>query len=132
MSKQPNDSEKHTVMKHLYYIIIIVALTLCSCVKRVHLDEVQKRGYQYFYRNAPFTGEIWSGNYEDVRQETAEGFVVRLTAYHENGKVAIEMTLDKELSPEFKCFNEDGDEITQDDFESRYQPILKKINDLQK
>ena len=74
-----------------------------------------------------YTGKVWNQD-KSYCLEVVDGMAVKSTFYHPTGKVGFEIAHPNlEEEPKFTYYNEEGEEITQDEFLKNYGQNFDKV-----
>lgn len=79
-----------------------------------------------YYGNALFNGTATSSDGDFLKMEIKDGKIVVIQAKHNNGTIAMTTTLENGY---FAVFNEDGEQISEDEYYTEYHIIQDKIED---
>ncbi len=113
-------------MKKIICILFCV-IALVSCDYTVHFRECEfeNRGKSVFvlWGNSPYNGELWSDDEKSMCFLCEKGFVKSMIMYHGNGNVAF--TYEENRVP--KCYDMNGNIITQKEFEEKYEERFESI-----
>jgi hypothetical protein len=109
------------------FTILFIAITLASCTKRIHTNDVNLKSDTVFYENKPFTGEIWTEDNKTGSFNTDNGMLKSLKFYHENGKEAVSMIIKNNGKAETHIYDENGDSTDLVSFQQKYMDLWIKI-----
>lgn len=111
-------------IRHLFFFL--VALTCIACSSSPHISDLRfEKNYQYAYLdNKAFDGTIWSSDNKRMSITCDNGLITKICVYHSNGNIALFSNAFFELG---KFYNENGDEITVDEFMINYPLLVEDI-----
>lgn len=109
------------------FLIVLVAVLLCSCDSKIKSTDVQCVNNEIVYKDKNYTGKVWSKDGKSLVVEVSDGRPVKITLFHKNGNPALVST--KFLhNGGLKHFDINGYEMTENDWETKYKDLLNKVD----
>ncbi len=109
------------------FLIVLVAVLLCSCDSKIKSTDVQFVNNEIVYKDNTYTGQVWSKDGESLVVEVSDGRPLKITLFHKNGNPAIEST--KFLHDgDIKHFDINGYEMTEREWEAKYKDLLNEVD----
>ena len=109
------------------FLIVLVAVLLCSCDSKIKSTDVQCVNNEIVYKDKNYTGKVWSKDGKSLVVEVSDGRPVKITLFHKNGNPAIVST--KFLHDgDLKHYDINGYEMTESDWETKYKDLLNEVD----
>lgn len=104
-------------------VLLLILSTFCGCGKKIHINEVTFSSDTAYYKEKPYTGEIWTDDDKSACFKTKDGCLQKATFFHHNGKEAISMEIKEKGAPKTSIYDEEGNTIDLPTFQKSYMDI---------
>ena len=114
----------------LFLLSLVLSLTVLSCdsdVTRIDSLIFNESLTNAYLDGEPFAGKAWSGKEKTICIECDNGRIVKVTAYHTNGNVAIE---NNSLISEGTNYDNEGNPISLERLSSNYPEVVGAVKDM--